>query len=124
MLDLHRERDVRLDARIDELDIGSDVAVPLGLILNEFATNSLKYAFDGEAGVIAIRAHKLDSGRIRVRISDNGKGLPAERRRPGSGTGMALIEGLARQIRAEVEGCSRGGTALRLEFDPMPKRRP
>ncbi len=56
--------------------------------------------------------------RLRVRISDNGKGLPAENReaRPGFGTGRALIEGLARQIGAVPEWRSANGTALSLEF--------
>ena len=38
---------VRLDFAIADVELGPDAAVPLGLIVNEFVTNSLKYAFDG-----------------------------------------------------------------------------
>ncbi len=109
---------VRLDFAVEEVELGPDVAVPLALILNEFVTNSLKYAFDGRGGTINVCIETLGTGTIRVRLADDGKGLPAEPRpsAPGSGTGMRLIEGLARQIGAKPDWSSTGGTTLRLEF--------
>lgn len=67
--------------------------------------------------VILVEAHE-DDGRLRVSICDNGKGLPTkvQEARPGSGTGMALIEGLSRQIRAKPDWSSERGTALSLEL--------
>ncbi len=84
---------VRLDFAIEEVDLSPEVAVPLGLILHEFVTNSLKYAFDGQGGVITVAVEVLEEDRLRVRMCDDGKGLPAEPRpaRLGSGTGMKLI---------------------------------
>ncbi|MBL0405640.1 GAF domain-containing protein [Microvirga aerilata] len=109
---------VRLDFAIEEVDLGPEIAVPLGLILNEFVTNSLKYAFDGQGGVISVSIEVLEENGIRVRMSDNGKGLTAEPRpaRPGSGTGMKLIEAFARQLDAKLDWSSSQGTALSLEF--------
>lgn len=111
---------VRLDISIVDVEVTPDAAVPLGLILNEFVTNSLRYAFDGQGGVIAIDIESLAEGRIRVRLSDNGKGLPADPRPAarGSGTGMKLIGGLGRQLGAEPVWSSTGGTSLCLEFVP------
>jgi two-component sensor histidine kinase len=60
LLELHREVPVRLDADIEEMEISTDNAVPLGLILNEFTTNSLKYAFDETGGTITVRAVRVD----------------------------------------------------------------
>jgi two-component sensor histidine kinase len=121
-LELYQETPVRLDAGgIEELSISSDTAIPLGLILNEFTTNSLKYAFEddrtGTENIISLEANRIDD-RLRVWISDNGKGLPVESReaRPGFGTGRSLIEGLARQLGAVPEWRSENGTALLLEF--------
>jgi two-component sensor histidine kinase len=109
---------VRLDFAIEEVDLAPEIAVPLGLILNEFVTNSLKYAFDGQGGVISVSIEVLEENGIRVRMSDNGKGLTAEPRpaRPGSGTGMKLIEAFARQLDAKLDWSSSQGTALSLEF--------
>ncbi|MEG3089379.1 sensor histidine kinase [Sphingomonas sp. PB4P5] len=118
LLDLHREITVKLDAEIEEMDISSDRAIPLGLILNEFTTNSLKYAFDEAGGTITVRAMRVGDTRISITIADDGRGLPPEplRTRPASGTGMGLIAGLARQLRAEVHWEAETGTGLRLEF--------
>ena len=117
---LHEDQSgkVRLDFAMEEAELIPEVAVPLGLILNEFVTNSLKYAFEGRGGVIAVGVEVLERGGLRVRICDNGKGLPAERQaaKPGSGTGMRLIDGLARQIGAKpVWSSLEPGTALCLE---------
>jgi two-component sensor histidine kinase len=117
---MHREQSgpVRLDFAVEEVEFGADVAVPLGLILNEFVTNSLKYAFDGRGGAIKVCVDTMADRRVRVRMADDGKGLPAKPRpsKPGSGTGMRLVEGLARQIGAKPQWSSEGGTTLRLEF--------
>ncbi|WP_076070250.1 sensor histidine kinase [Sphingomonas montana] len=121
LIALHEEVGVRLDVQIDDVEVSSDIAIPLGLILNEFTTNSLKYAFKGEGqsdeALIVVEARESE-GRLQVRICDNGKGLPPKTPgvRPGSGTGMALIEGLARQIRAKPDWTAERGTMLNLEF--------
>jgi two-component sensor histidine kinase len=120
--DLHEERsgEVGLDLAVGEADLAPEVAVPLGLILTEFVTNSLKHAFDGRGGAIAVAVEAPEGGGLRVRVSDDGKGLPPEPRAaagPGSGTGMGIIEALARQIDAEPVWSSprSGGTALSFE---------
>ena len=117
VLALHEDLPVRLDADIDDLEVSTDTAIPLGLILSEFATNSLKHAFSDDSGCLAIEARQR-SDQLWVRIGDNGKGLPREKvaSRPGTGTGMALIAGLSRQIGAKPEWSSDNGTSLCLEF--------
>jgi two-component sensor histidine kinase len=118
LLDLHREVAVQLDADIQDMEISTDNAVPLGLILNEFTTNSLKYAFGEGGGMIRVRAVRVDDECVRITIADDGCGLPPEplRTRPATGTGMGLIAGLSRQLRADVHWGSEIGTLLRLEF--------
>ena len=110
---------VGLEFNIEEIELAPDVAVPLGLILNEFVTNSLKHAFDGRGGTISVEIDPQDGAVLRLRISDNGKGLPQkiETSKPGSGTGMKLIDGLAQQIGAEPIWSSGSGAALCIEFD-------
>ena len=90
---------IRLVSDIERLHVSSDMAVPFGLITSEFITNSLKYAFGDGAGVIGLRV-EAGSGDVRVTLWDDGMGLPDAR--PGGGTGVSLIEGLARQVGATV----------------------
>ncbi len=119
---LHQEHSgqVRLEIAIEDVDLSPDTAVPLGLILTEFASNSLKYAFDGEGGRLAVTIESTTGDAWRVHIRDDGKGLPqqAPAARPGSGTGMKLIEGLAAQIGGQAQWSAAGqrGTELRLSF--------
>jgi two-component sensor histidine kinase len=122
LCDLHKEQpgEIKLTLAIDDGDIATKLAVPVGLILTEFATNSFKHAFDGRDGTIAVKVEALDGGALRVRVSDNGKGLPAEFRAaagPRSGTGIMIINRLAHQINAEPVWSSLQprGTALQFE---------
>ena len=117
---LHEEQSgkVALEFAVEEVEFPPETAVPLGLLTTEFVTNSLKYAFDGRGGTIKLCVDTIGQGMVRVRMSDNGKGLPPDPHpaAPGSGTGMKLIEALARQIGADPHWSSEGGTTLRLEF--------
>ncbi len=124
LCDLRREetgnvtREIEID---EEVEVAPGVAVCLGLILNEFVTNSLKYAFDERPGKIVLQVTPIGGTRLRLCVSDDGGGLPSDRQaaQPGSGTGMRLIEGLAQQIGAEPDWSSSStGTVLRLDFYP------
>ena len=107
---------VRLVSDIERLEVASDTAVPFGLITSEFITNSLKYAFGDGPGVIGLRVEDTGSGVTRVTLWDDGRGLPAER---SGGTGVGLIDGLARQAGATAAWSAEGGTRLVLSL-PAP----
>jgi two-component sensor histidine kinase len=106
---------VRLRTDIESLMVRLDRAVPLGLIVNEFVTNSFKYAFRGRHGVIGLEVGRAESGGARLRLWDDGHGMPPERK---AGTGLSLIDGFVRQIRARAEWRVDGGTQLTILFDP------
>ncbi len=62
---------------IDPISLHSDTVIPLGMILNELISNSLKYAFkDLENGEIKVTM-KQKENELLLRVRDNGKGLPA-----------------------------------------------
>ncbi|WP_043341965.1 ATP-binding protein [Belnapia moabensis] len=64
-------------------------------------TNVLKHAFpEGRQGRILIRLALEGDGHMRLRIEDDGVGLPADRRE-GS-LGLRLMEMFARQIQGSV----------------------
>lgn len=128
LVDLHGDRAgvIKLTVHIDDIKLSPDQAVPLGLIINECATNSLKYAFGSAGGAISLWIERLDDSRIKAVIADDGCGLPANPSAgvPGSGTGMKLIQGLARQLQAEATWSSVKGTELKLVFlDPAKRSR-
>lgn len=67
---------ISLDIQVSDFPFLIDTAIPLGLILNELLTNSLKYAFpDYRRGSIRISLEKKDSGRVIFTYADNGIGV-------------------------------------------------
>jgi two-component sensor histidine kinase len=73
-----------------------DRAVPVGLIVNELVTNSVKYAFGEDSGVINV-AFRIDEtiGEAELSVSDNGRGMGPARK--GS-FGLRLVDSLAGQL--------------------------
>ena len=68
---------ITLEQNVENTNLRADISFPIGLIINEFVTNSYKYAFpNNERGVISISL-KVHSGKYILILTDNGKGLPA-----------------------------------------------
>ena len=68
------EDKVQIECAMDELNLDIDTAVPIGLIVNELLTNSLKYAFPKETkGKISISLKK-ENENLHLKVSDNGIG--------------------------------------------------
>ncbi|UOG39526.1 PAS domain S-box protein [Leptospira noguchii] len=82
--------------------VSIETAIPLGLIVNELATNSLKYAFsNGKDGLISVHL-RLDVLESVLEVEDNGIGMPEEFDLDKSESlGLKLVEILARQLRGK-----------------------
>lgn len=108
---------IAVEVKTDEIDVWIDQAVPIGLIVNELITNSVKHAFDRGGGAIQI---ELLAGQARgfatLVVKDNGKGFDKVK---ASGSGLKLVRALADQIRGRIEEeSSPRGTTTRLTFAP------
>ncbi|MBC6110904.1 histidine kinase dimerization/phosphoacceptor domain -containing protein [Pedobacter fastidiosus] len=93
-------------------------AVPLGLILNEAITNSIKYAFpDHRIGKISISLKHKDENSFELIIKDNGIGMPeAVEIGKRKSLGMSLMRGLSKQLGGQLSIESNNGTILSVEF--------
>jgi two-component sensor histidine kinase len=65
---------VNLTVEACTLNVGLDFAVPLGLIVTELVTNSLKYAFPDGSGNISVSLRKEADGNLVLSVSDDGGG--------------------------------------------------
>lgn len=80
-----------------------DRMIPVGLILNEAITNSIKYAFPSGTGLITIGLAAEENKKV-LSVSDNGVGLPnGFTASEGGSLGMQLIDMLSEQIGAQKE---------------------
>lgn len=112
-------RRVSLVTELEPIAVGLSTAIPCGLILNELVSNALKHAFvDDRPGEIRIGLQRVDGGAIRLVVSDNGRGLPAEFL-PGerSTLGMELVSTLTGQLGGTLVSTSDGGARFILTFE-------
>jgi PAS domain S-box-containing protein len=108
---------LRIRKEIEDFELGERIAVPLGIIVNELLTNSLKYAFPGRKdGLIAVSVG-VSGERVRVVVEDDGVGIRQGRAgaRPGS-FGLTLVEALATQIGGTLRYEGGKGTRAVLAF--------
>ena len=69
------EGKITVACTMEKLDVDIDTAVPLGLIVNELLTNTLKYAYpEGQKGHVTIKLEKLTSGVLQLEVTDDGVG--------------------------------------------------
>ena len=113
---------IRIVVEAEALEIDSERAVPLGLLINELATNALKHAFPGGVGRVTLAARRIEN-EIELSISDDGIGMPA----PGQGSkpgkhGSDYVAIFVRQIRGAFvsSGAPDVGTTVRIRFPLSP----
>jgi two-component system, sensor histidine kinase PdtaS len=97
--------DVSITVKADEIALPSERAVPIGLIVNELVTNSLKYAFNGgpSGSVIVELTAGAGGGRAMLQVTDDGSGI---REGAAAGTGTRLLQSLVRQVAGEMDQTS------------------
>jgi two-component sensor histidine kinase len=92
-------------------------AVPVGLIVNEAITNSLKHAFNqGQQNPSIKIKMQLIFDRIQICIMDNGSGFANTSDRKETALGLSLIESLSDQIDAQVVFKNEDGACVSLVF--------
>jgi two-component sensor histidine kinase len=102
---------------METIEIDIDTAIPLGLIVNELLTNSLKYAFpNGRKGEIKIALNQVDHSSCLLLVSDNGIGLPKNESKNNEGFGMQLIKLLIKQLDGDMNIKTKNGTIVTLDF--------
>ena len=109
-------KDITIKLDVEEVFLGIETAVPLGLIVNEVVSNSLKYAFPDGEGEITFKMHRRLDG-FELRISDNGVGMPKESDfNTIKSLGLQLVSALVSQLDGSVELKRYKGTSYRINF--------
>ncbi len=111
---------ITVDLQVPEdIYLNLDTAIPLGLLINELITNSLKYGFpQAEAGQLYLHLRQTAPKRYCLLIGDNGVGFstPALPRKTSS-LGLKLVRQLVRQLNGTLQHLEkRTGTHYRIEF--------
>jgi PAS domain S-box-containing protein len=110
---------VKLNTDIEEIPISIDQASPLGLIINELISNSLKYAFPaGRKGEITVSLKKQDD-ELELIVQDDGVGIPDKLDWKNSNTlGLKLVKTLAEnQLDGSINMENKDGTKFIIKFN-------
>lgn len=86
---------------VDPASVSADIAVPLGLLVNELVTNAYKYAYaPGKEGEVRINGTHAEEGCYRLEVADAGRGLPRDfdLAQPRGSLGFRIITNLAEHL--------------------------
>lgn len=104
--------------RTQSINLPASKAIPLGLILNEALTNSIKYAFpDDRMGEISISLTGQNS-QYKMILSDNGIGIVKEEKtKKQDSMGLRLIRGLTKEIGGKILMKNNPGFKITILFE-------
>lgn len=88
----------------DDIEIETDRAISVALIVNELITNSVKYAYgDRSEGKVWVKVGRVDKLRFAISVRDEGTGLPDDfDPRQAKGLGMRIVSAFVSQLGAEL----------------------
>lgn len=106
---------------VDQIYLNIETSIPLGLIISELVSNSLKYAFpDNKIGDIIIELHSHND-EYELVISDDGVGFPdnLDFRNVQSTLGLQLINSLVSQLNGSIQLDRSHGTKYIIKFKEL-----
>ena len=105
---------------LNDYELGIETAIPVGLIINELVSNSLKHAFkSGDNGEIRIVLDKHNET-YTLTVQDNGVGLPDNILMENSKSlGLMLVNALVTQLEGEISFEVKNGTSFKISFKEL-----
>ncbi|MGO9390540.1 sensor histidine kinase [Rhodoblastus sp.] len=109
--------DVEITVQSIPLAVGLDFAIPLGLLVTELVTNSLKHAFPDGTGDISVVLQRRDGDKIALIVADNGQPTESGKSAPFAsqpGRGINIITGLVAELQGAIAIETRNGTRTEI----------
>ncbi|TGL76074.1 PAS domain S-box protein [Leptospira yasudae] len=118
------EAELQTTVYCDSIVLNQSILIPLGLILNELITNSMKHAFPKIRGLKKLTvSFKLDErGYSRLEVSDNGPGKFPNSQPKKDSLGTELVQLLTYQLKGTLEESKTSeGFSTIITFPPNQK---
>lgn len=104
---------------VDDVELNIETAVPIGLILNELISNSLKHGFPTGSGEIYIKLKIVDD-KYEMVVGDNGEGFPKDVDFKNTDSlGLQLVNNLINQIDGQIILNTDNGTEFKIVFPEL-----
>lgn len=112
------DKSIKLNIKIEVVNLMMRTLVPLGLIINEMITNSLKHGFKNKSeGEISVSIKHIEGVRFEMIIGDNGEGFKKDHK--STGIGVKLIQIFTKQLNGTLEQLEMPGAVFKLYFDKI-----
>lgn len=113
-------KEINLNLKVEHLSLNMDYALPIGLVVNELFTNSIKHAFhEVETAEITLQFYEEDGGYY-LKYSDNGPGCDIDQENTNS-LGIKLIMMMKKQLKAVVSVDNHKGFHFSFQFKELKK---
>ncbi|MBP9889660.1 MAG: PAS domain S-box protein [Leptospiraceae bacterium] len=108
-------KSIQLKEEIEDFNLNTRILFPVGIIVNEVITNSIKYAFrEDNKNILRLQSVKNEKN-VRIIIEDNGSGFK-DKKDFTNGFGLKLIQLLTAQLHGKHFFENKNGTMFTLEF--------
>lgn len=115
-----KAENIDIKCNMNELELDVDTAIPIGLIVNELVTNSIKYAFpDQQKGTVRLSLDIDEEKQLRLVVADDGVGKEENNESSvgkGTGFGSQLVHLLTLQLNGKLEQSNGSGTRTEIRF--------
>ncbi len=113
---------IQVDITVDDIHLNINTSVPLGLLINEIITNSLKHGIEADKpGRIYVEIYADKSPNYTLKIGDYGKGIPKDFNISDTETlGLQLVTSLIDQLSGSIErDFTTHGTHYIIQFQEL-----
>ncbi|PHS10819.1 MAG: hypothetical protein COA88_00600 [Kordia sp.] len=112
------DKNIDLEINVKDIKMGISTLTPLGLMIIEMITNSLKYAFETKSkGTIYTSLKHLEGRKYELIVGDDGVGF--NEKHESSALGTKLIHIFTKQLNGKIEKLKKEGTFYKLVFEKI-----
>ncbi len=109
--------EITIEHKLTPLSLPTDASINLGVIVTEWISNALKYAYPTHKGQIQVVLRVLDEKEAELTVSDQGVGHESDAAAIGTGFGTRIVRAMASSLKGQVEHVQGNpGTIARLKF--------
>ncbi len=105
---------------LEPMQLPTDATINLGVVVVEWVTNAVKYAYPNGTGEVRIKLQRVNEGKAELLVEDDGRGLKEGSIADGTGLGSRIVKAVASGMKADINYVAKTpGTIARLLF-PLP----
>jgi len=101
---------------IAPLQLPTDAAINLGVVVSEWVTNAFKYAYPEHPGEVRVNLAAMPDGRAKLCVEDDGIGRPPDIVAKGTGLGTRIVSAMAATMKGHIEYGGDSGTSACMIF--------